>query len=158
MSTTLTVRMRVATLPAASCAVYVRTYEPATLTSTLPVVVTGTEPLQVSAAVAPGSVNDVCHSTVIISAPLSAIIGGGLETCTTVDAPLLGAVLGSAVVELTAAQLTIGAPFGVAQLTTATVRVNCAEAPTPNEAAVHNTRPVPPTAGVRATPTRRRGQ
>ena len=84
----------------------------------------------------------------IISVPLSAIVGGGLETRIMVDAPLLGAVLGSTVVELTAAQLTIGAPFGVAQSATATVRVNCAEASTPNEGAVHNTSRCHQPAGV----------
>ena len=54
--------------------------------------------------------------------------GGGLDTRTLADAVLFGAVLGSRVVEATAAELTISVLLDVGQ-TTVTVRLNCAEAP-----------------------------
>ena len=54
--------------------------------------------------------------------------GGGLETVTATVAVLFGATLGSGVVELTAAELTICAPFAVAQ-GTPTTSANCAVAP-----------------------------
>src|SRR5215468_10258624 len=73
--------------------------------------------------------------------------GGGFETMTLTAAVLFGAVLGSRVVEATAAELTISVLLDVGQ-TTVTVRLNCAEAPGASEAAVQFTCPAPPAAGV----------
>src|SRR5262245_40151337 len=74
------------------------------------------------------------------------ITGGGLDTRTLADAVLFGAVLGSRVVEVAAAELTIPVLLDVGQ-TTVTVRLNCAEVPGANEVAVQFTCPTP-TAGV----------
>ena len=73
--------------------------------------------------------------------------GGGLDTLTLADAVLFGAVLGSRVVEATAAELTISVLLDVGQ-TTVTVRLNCAEAPEESDADVQFTCPTPPAAGV----------
>src|SRR5215510_4595806 len=73
--------------------------------------------------------------------------GGGLDTWTLTDAVLFCVVLGSRVVEATAAELTISVLLGVGQATV-TIRLNCAEAPGGSEAAVQFTVPAPPAAGV----------
>src|SRR2546422_10466302 len=73
--------------------------------------------------------------------------GGGWEPTTLTEAVLFGAVLGSSVVEATAAELAISVLFGVGQATV-TIRLNCAEAPGGSEAAAQFTLPAPPAAGV----------
>src|SRR5262245_15856734 len=75
------------------------------------------------------------------------MIGGGLDTRTLTAAVLFGAVLGSRVVEATAAELAISVLLGVGQATV-TIRLNCAEAPGESEATVQFTLPTPPAAGV----------
>src|SRR5215470_16044663 len=73
--------------------------------------------------------------------------GGGLDTVTVTEAVLFGATFGSSVVELTAAELTIWAPFAVAQ-GTPTTSENSAVAPLSIDAVVQLTCPPLPTAGV----------
>ena len=73
--------------------------------------------------------------------------GGKLDTWTPTEAVLLGAKLGSPVVEVAVAEFTILVPSGVRQTTT-TVNLNWAEAPAANEGAVHLTEPALPEGGT----------
>src|SRR5688572_27480983 len=82
-----------------------------------------------------------------LSAERPEMTGGGLDTLTLADAVLFGAVLGSRVVEATAAELTISVLLDVGQ-TTVTVRLNCAEAPEGSNGDVQFTCPALPAAGV----------
>ena len=73
---------------------------------------------------APGSVNDVAHSTVMSSAPFAVITGGAFETWIVADDALLGAGFGSAVADVTFADAAIAEPLAAAQSASATVSVN----------------------------------
>ena len=83
VSTTLTVLVTaVASLPEASVAVYVRVYDPTVLTSTSPVVVAVKVP-DISATVAPASVNTAPNSCVTGLSPVSVITGAVVSTTLT---------------------------------------------------------------------------
>ena len=99
--------------------------------------VTWTGPWHMSAAVAPGSVNDVAHSIVMSSAPFAVITGGAFETWMVADDALFGAVLGSAVVDVTFADATMADPLAAEQSASATVSVKAAVPPTGSDATVH---------------------
>src|SRR5262245_37807238 len=101
-----------------------------------------------SAAVAPGSANEVAHSTVMSSSPFAMMTGAGFETWMAADAALLGAVLGSAVAGGTFADALIDDPLAAAQSASVTVMVNAAVPAFGSDGIVHTTGPVPPTAGV----------
>ena len=111
-------------------------------------VLTGTGPWQASTAVAPGSMYEVAHSTVVLSGPSAVMTGAEFDTCTETVAALFDAGFGSAVEEVTFAEATIVEASGVPQSARATVRVNVAVAPTGIVASVHWIGPAAPAGGV----------
>ena len=112
---------------------------PTTFTLTLLCDDTGTIPWHASTAVAPASVYEVWHSTVVLSAPLAVITGGGFDTWMVADAVLFGAGLGSAVADVTFADATMLAASGCAQSFCVTVSPNWPVAPTASEPIVQRT-------------------
>src|SRR5262249_54418298 len=106
------------------------------------------DPWHMSAAIAPASVYDVAHSTVVSSDPLAVVTGGGFDTWIVADEALFGAGFGSAVADVTFADATIAEPFAAAQSPSNTVSVNVAVPPGGSEARLHWIGPLPPIPGV----------
>ena len=79
VSTTLTVLVALAELPAASVAEYVRVYEPTVEVSTVPLTETLKAPSLRSVAEAPGSVKADPNSTDKVLAPLRVTTGGSIS-------------------------------------------------------------------------------